>query len=287
MREDIQYTSADGLSLYAKAYGPQDAALTVLCMHGLTRNHKDFEPMIAAIGGHRRYIAVDVRGRGQSARASDPATYTPAIYIQDMAALLDQLGVSEVALIGTSMGGLMSMLMVKAMPERIRGVVLNDVGPHLDKAGLDRIAGYASDVVPAANWAEAADVVERVNKDVFPEFQREDWIAFAQRTYRKMETGQVILDYDPEITRSVGEVRPGLMTRIAMWRLYAAMKKTPLLIIRGANSDILSAKTAKLMAKRHPGARLIDVPDRGHAPLLDEPSAVQAISEFLNGLDAA
>ena len=210
----------------------------------------------------------------------------PRVYIKDMAVLLDQLGVKRAALIGTSMGGLMSMLMVKAMPERVLGVVLNDVGPHLDKIGLDRIASYAGEVKPAANWAEAAHVAEHVNKDVFPEFNAEDWIAFAERTYRKMETGEVMLDYDPEITRTVGEVRPGLMTRIAMWRLYGAMKKHPLLIIRGGASDILSEKTAALMVKRHPGAKLVTIPKRGHAPLLDEAEAVRAISEFLSAMEA-
>ena len=282
MTDDITWTSSDGLALYAKAYGPPDAPLTVLCMHGLTRNHKDFEPMISALRGQHRFISVDVRGRGKSERDPRPENYSPAIYAADMIALLDSLGLESVALIGTSMGGLMSMIMAKTAPERIRGIVLNDVGPVLDKSGLARIASYVSEIAPLDNWQAAADAVASVQADIFPDYGPEDWMAFAKRTYRELESGKVILDYDPEITRSVGEVQPGLMVRIAMWRLFKSMYVHPLLIIRGETSDILSEKTAAKMFKRHPDAQLTTIPRTGHAPMLNEPVAVQAIDHFLS-----
>lgn len=278
---DIVYTSPDGLSLYAKSYGPEDAPLTVLCMHGLTRNHKDFEPMIAGLGGNRRYIAVDVRGRGHSPKARNPDHYTPAIYAQDMIALIDQLGVARVALIGTSMGGLMSMVMARLAGPRILGAVLNDVGPVLEQAGLDRIAGYAGKVEPFDTWSDAASAIARTQSDVFPEYGHDDWMAFARRTCRETEDGSVVFDYDPAITRTVSDVRPNWRTRFSMWRLFGATKQFPLLILRGETSDILSEKTVARMVRRHPDARRITVPRVGHAPILDEPAALEAIDAFL------
>jgi pimeloyl-ACP methyl ester carboxylesterase len=285
MTDDIHYRSPDGLNLYARRYGPADAQLSILCMHGLTRNHKDFEPMIEALPDRYQFIAVDVRGRGLSDRDPNAEHYSPATYVGDMAALLDHLKLNRVALIGTSMGGLMSMIMMKAMPQRIRGVVLNDVGPVFEKSGLDRIAAYTSNTEPKAGWDAAASAVGEVQADIFPDYGPEQWMAFAKRTYRELDDGRVALDYDPAITRTVGQVRPGLLTRIAMWKLYKEVSKVPLLLIRGETSDILSEKTAAKMIKRHPEAALVTVPRIGHAPILDEPEAVQGIRNFLANLE--
>lgn len=284
--EDIGWTSADGLSLYAKAYGPAAAKLNVLCLHGLTRNHKDFEPMIAALPGHYRFIAVDVRGRGRSAFHPEPNNYSPAIYAKDMGALLDKLGIARVALIGTSMGGLISLLMTRRMPKRIAGVVLNDVGPVVEKAGIARIAGYAGKVRPVTGWESAAEAVKTIQGAAFPDLPEERWTDFARRTYRELPTGEVVLDYDPNIARSLGKVKPGALTNFALWRMFGGLKKTPLLVVRGETSDILSEKTALEMVRRHPDAKLATVPRVGHAPILDEPEAVSAITDFLARLEA-
>ncbi|WP_084399006.1 alpha/beta fold hydrolase [Henriciella aquimarina] len=285
--EDVHYRSADGLTLYAKSYGPTDAPLTALCMHGLTRNHKDFEPMIAALGDLCRFVSVDVRGRARSEWASDPETYTPAVYAGDMAALLDHLKLDKVALIGTSMGGLMSMVMASTIPDRIQGIVMNDIGPVVEQAGLDRIAGYANTVEPEADWQAAAATVERVQADIFPDLSGEDWMAFAKRTYRELDDGRVLLDYDPAITRTVGEVKPDPEVQAQMWKLFEATHAVPLLLIRGEMSDILSPETASRMIAQHPDARLVTVPRVGHAPLLDEPEAVSAIADLLKRLGAS
>ena len=284
MPEDIHYKSKDGLSLFAKSYGDPDAALTVLCMHGLTRNHKDFEPMIAGLSGGHRYIAVDVRGRGRSQRDPDPQRYIPTVYVEDMHVLLDTLGLEKVALIGTSMGGLMAMIMMQVMPERILGTVLNDVGPVLDPAGLARIAGYVGAVEPLSDWDSAAQAAAVAQRDVFPDFGTADWLAFAERTYRETPDGRVVLDYDPAITRTVADVKPTLRMRFAMWRLFAKTKKRPLLVVRGAHSDILLRSTAERMIKRHKTATLVTIPNVGHAPLLNETEALRAIDAFLNQL---
>ena len=212
---DIYYRSGDGLKLYAKSYGPDDAPVTALCMHGLTRNHKDFEPMINALlesGTNVRFIAVDVRGRGLSERDTNPVNYSPAIYAQDMIALLDHLEIEKVKLVGTSMGGLMSMVLMTMIPHRIDGVVLNDIGPVLQKEGLDRIQNYVGGTLQKDSWEAAAKAVEDVQRSAFPDYTHEDWMAFARRTYRELDDGRVELDYDPEISRTVKEVRPNIFT---------------------------------------------------------------------------
>ena len=282
---DIIHQSTDGLSLYARSYGPENAPLTVLCMHGLTRNHKDFEPMIAALGDRYRFIAVDVRGRGHSDRTSEAETYTPMVYAKDMLTLIDHLNLPRVALIGTSMGGLMAMLMAKSAPERIQGIVLNDVGPVVERAGLERIAAYASDPQPAETWSDAISKTKASQGAAFPDYGDEDWTAFAQRTWKERPDGQIELDYDPEITRSLAGSKPGLLTRIVMWRVFSSLKTIPLLVVRGEESDILSKKIAARMIRRHKDAELAVVPGRGHAPMLDEPAAVSAIRAFLKRIE--
>ncbi len=281
MPQDIHYRSADGLKLYARAYGPADAAPAVLCMHGLTRNHKDFEPMIAALGPSGRFIAVDVRGRGRSAWDPDPSRYTPPVYVQDMAALLDHLGLQRVVLAGTSMGGLMAMLMMRTMPERIQGVILNDIGPEVDRKGLARIGGYAGKITPFSSWQEAAQALKAVQGPLFPAFDDRKWLDFARRTFRERDDGSIIADYDPAIAQSLGKVRTGPLARFLMWRLFSHMKKRPLLIVRGENSDILSPATLARMLRRHPDSQAVTVSGTGHAPILDEPEAVAAIGAFL------
>lgn len=282
----INWTSADGLTLFAKAYGPEDARLNVLCIHGLTRNHQDFEPMIAALPRHHRYIAVDVRGRGRSAYDPQPENYKPPVYAKDMFALLDTLGIQRTVLIGTSMGGLISLLMMRAAPKRVAGLVLNDVGPVVEKAGLARIASYAGKVAPVTGWESAAAAVKTLQGSVFPDMPEERWMDFARRTYKELPSGEVVLAYDPGIAASLGKVKPGAVTNFIMWRMFGASKKAPLLVVRGETSDILSAETAEEMVRRHPDARLATVPRTGHAPILDEPQAVSAITEFLDRLEA-
>lgn len=282
----INWTSADGLTLFAKAYGPEDARLNVLCIHGLTRNHQDFEPMISALPRHHRYIAVDVRGRGRSAYDPQPENYKPPVYAKDMFALLDTLGIQRTVLIGTSMGGLISLLMMRAAPKRVAGLVLNDVGPVVEKAGLARIASYAGKVAPVTGWESAAAAVKTLQGSVFPDMPEERWMDFARRTYKELPSGEVVLAYDPGIAASLGKVKPGAVTNFIMWRMFGASKKAPLLVVRGETSDILSAETAEEMVRRHPDARLATIPRTGHAPILDEPQAVSAITEFLDRLEA-
>ncbi|MEM9570500.1 MAG: alpha/beta hydrolase [Pseudomonadota bacterium] len=279
---DIFYTSQDGLRLYAKEYGDRKAPIPAICMHGLTRNHKDFEPMIASLGDGHRFISVDVRGRGLSERTENPELYNPVQYAEDMIALLDHLGLKKVVLIGTSMGGLISMFIMNKAPERITGVILNDVGPVVERAGLERISEYASKRSVYADWNEAAQAIAETQRVAFPEYADDDWLAFAARTYCEQDGGGIVPDFDPNIMNAFTTKPPSRFAKFAMWRLFGKLKSTPLLIIRGENSDVFSAKTAKMMHHRHRNSRLVTVPGRGHAPMLDEAEAVRAIAEFLS-----
>lgn len=286
MADEVHYESADGLKLFARRYGRRDSSSKVLCMHGLTRNHQDFEPLIAKLGEDHDIIAVDQRGRGRSEWDPKPERYAVPTYVGDMMRLLDLLGLREVALVGTSMGGLMSMIMMHLAPERITGVVLNDIGPVLEKAGLDRIAGYVGGSAAVASWEEAARLTEQVQKSAFPHYGPDDWMAFARRTWVEKAPGEITLDYDPAIAASLGAIRIGFKERFAAWRLFSKMKPKPLLVVRGEISDLFSAKTAARMVKRHPNAREIVVPGVGHAPILDEPEAADGIKAFLERLRA-
>ena len=279
-KRDVFYPSSDGLQLYAADYGPTDAPLTVLCMHGLTRNHKDFEPLISKLDLPCRFISVDVRGRGASDRDPNRA-YSPDVYVGDMIALLNQLQIDKVTLIGTSMGGLMAMIMSQALKGRIQGIVLNDVGPAVNPAGLRRIASYTSDVRTFPDWESAAKAIRDSQHTVFPDFTESDWLSFARQTCRETEEGRVEFDYDPAITENMDVSGAGWKVNFMMWRLFGRMKTIPLLTIRGEYSDILTPATAKRMCRRHKNCKLVTVANRGHAPMLSEPEAVSAISEFL------
>lgn len=273
-----RYASADGrLQLFARDYGGEGPPL--LMMHGLTRNSADFAPLAAYLASRYRLVVPDQRGRGLSDIDPDPANYRPDIYAQDMFALLDSLGIADAALIGTSMGGLMAMIMAAVQPLRVGPIVLNDIGPVLDPAGLARIGGYVGGSGPFASWDDAAAACAAINADAFPGFGQDDWLAFARRTCRETESGQVHLAYDPAI--AAGFASP-VAEQADLWPLWAMLGTRPVLVLRGALSDLLAPATVTRMEQEHKGPfESREIPDRGHAPLLDEPEALHAIQAFL------
>jgi pimeloyl-ACP methyl ester carboxylesterase len=277
-----RFTTADGLSIYARDYPPigDERGQPVLCMHGLTRNSKDFEdlaPWLAAQG--RRVIAIDVRGRGQSDWDPEPARYQPATYAMDTLGLLDSLGVTRCVAIGTSMGGLMAVLMNLMRPGVFAAVVLNDIGPELDPSGLARIRGYVGKSGPIADWADAAARLKAVNGVAFPDADDAFWDDFARKTAREMPDGAIRLDYDPAIAVPVqsdaGAAPPDL------WGLFDALASVPVLVLRGALSDLLAPATVAAMSQRHPDLTAVEVPRVGHAPTLSEHAARAALEKFL------
>jgi pimeloyl-ACP methyl ester carboxylesterase len=280
------FTAPDQVKTYYRRYqaGNASSSLPVLCMHGLTRNSRDFEtlaPQIAAAG--RTVICVDVRGRARSDYDPKPENYTPAVYINDMFGILDAERIDRVMTIGTSMGGLMSMLMAAVRPGLIRSAVLNDIGPVIDPKGLARIQTYVGGAGPFDSWEAAAEAVRGINGGAFPKQTGQAfWLTFARRVCRELEDGRVALDYDTAISQPVqsGDVAPP-----DLWPAFDALAQGPVLLIRGALSDLLAHDTAQEMVSRSRALTRVDVPDVGHAPVLDEPVAHDAINAFLNQND--
>lgn len=280
-----RWTTADGLSLYARDYAPGSgvARLPVIAIHGLTRNSADFDAIAALIArGGRRVLAVDVRGRGQSDRAPDPMTYTPDVYAKDVIALMEQTGIEKAVFLGTSMGGLITMALTAVRPRMVAAAILNDIGPEVAAEGLARIAAYAGAPVETPTWAEAAAYVKTHNAVAFPDYTDADWDAFARRVFREGTEGAPVLDYDPDISAPIRAAGAKALTP-NLWPWFRRLaRKRPVLAIRGGTSDLLSAEIAAKMQKAAPKMILAEVPGIGHAPMLDEPEAKAAIFEFLS-----
>jgi pimeloyl-ACP methyl ester carboxylesterase len=300
-----RYESYDGLSLYYRSYGEgEDVAV---CLPGLTRNSKDFDDLARHLArpeaptGQRpwRVLCPDLRGRGQSEHDPKPANYHPGTYVKDVWTLLDGLGIRRVALIGTSLGGLMSMLMADQQPGRLRGVVLNDVGPEIPPAAVARILQYVGRTPPAADWESAAAEAQRNYGLAFPGVPDDFWPRYVRRSWAENTEGRPAPDMDPAIgdalRKAHGAVkvlrwlrRYGLLKRVGgvpidTWDAFAALTM-PCLLLQGELSDVLTGDIVARMQERKPDLEVVRVPDRGHAPLLDEPIARAAIDDFLTRL---
>lgn len=284
--EDGFWQSADGLRLHYRDYpasGTSASARTpLICLAGLTRNARDFEAVAELLGGSRRMIAADFRGRGDSGYAKDPMSYNPLTYAQDIDVLVRELGLKSFILLGTSLGGLVSMLLAPTWQQQIKGVVLNDVGPEIGEAGLARIRSYVGQGRSFETWMHAARAIAEAQGDIYPAFGLADWLRLAKRTCKVAGNGRIVFDYDTKIAEPFRA--PGGEAGVDMWPLFDALKDMPLLILRGENSDILEKAGATKMLKRHKGAKLVTVPGVGHAPSLDEPEAKGAIAQFLTEL---
>ncbi|KTT69993.1 alpha/beta fold hydrolase [Sphingomonas endophytica] len=277
--QDIYWWSADGLRLHARDYPGADDAPPVICLPGLTRNARDFADLARALSPGRRVIAVEFRGRGDSAYAKDPMTYVPLTYAQDVVALLTEQKIARFVSIGTSLGGIVTMLLAGMVPGRIAGAVLNDVGPEIEAAGLARIRGYVGKSSNFPTWMHAARGVQENNAAAYPDWTIEQWLAMAKRLYRLSSSGRIVLDYDMKIAEPFrlpgGEAGPD------MWRALAGLAAVPVLVVRGGLSDILSASVAERMVAALPEGDLVTVPRVGHAPMLDEPEVLSSIRRLL------
>lgn len=279
---DVFFPSADGrLELYARDYAGTGPCL--LMMHGLTRNSADFADLAERFAGRFRVVVPDQRGRGRSQYDPEPAHYTPVTYCADMRILIERLGLERPVLIGTSMGGLMAMVMASMAPASYRGIVLNDVGPVVDSAGLARIASYVGSTPQITNWAGAAAYCRATNGFAFPHYRDDDWRKFAHRLFREDADGVPRSAYDPAIAAGLAGADPSAVPP-DLWPMWSALSTLPILAIRGQLSDILSAATLAEMGKRHPRLQTAVVTGVGHAPMLDEADALEAIERFLSGV---
>ena len=291
---DFFWTSSEGLPLHARDYAPagDPRKLPVICIHGLTRNARDFEdlaPRIAATG--RRVLAVDVRGRGLSARDPNPMNYHPGTYAADVVALLVAAGIERAVFVGTSLGGLITMVLTSLRPEAIAAAVLNDVGPELSPVGMARIAGYAGGASRFETWAEAVAYARSINEVAFPAYGPADWDRFAKRLFDEKDGG-FVLAYDPDISAPIkaaiaaaariqaegGEPPP----QPDMYPLFRALAKDrPLLLVRGGISDLIDPPIVERMRAAAPSMVVVEAPGVGHAPMLTEPQAWAGIENLL------
>ncbi len=283
--EDRFWTSSDGLNLHYRNYpGPEAAEkLPVLCLHGLTRNARDFAGLAEALAPSRRVIVPDMRGRGGSDYAPVSDSYSPVTYVQDVEKLLAEQGITRFVVIGTSMGGLMTMLMAHTQPGRMAAVVMNDIGPEVDAAGLARIAGYVGQGRSYPTWVHAARALEAAHNAAFPDYDLDQWLEMAKRTMVVTQNGRISYDYDMAIAEPFA--KPGNAAPPNLWLAYEALRDVPMLLVRGELSDLLSLDTVKQMGVRNPKLRSITVPRVGHAPTLDEPAVREAIQALLDGVE--
>jgi pimeloyl-ACP methyl ester carboxylesterase len=283
--EDRFWTSSDGLNLHYRNYPGTDGAeaLPVLCMHGLTRNARDFAALAESLAVTRRVIVPEMRGRGMSDYAPDSDTYSPVTYVQDVEKLLAEQGITRFVVIGTSMGGLMTMLMAAAQPGRMAAVVMNDIGPVVEAEGLARISGYVGQGRSYPTWVHAARGLADAHGAAFPDFDLDQWLDLAKRTMVVTQNGRISFDYDMAIAEPFA--KPGNAAPANLWLAFEALRGVPMLLVRGELSDLLSPDTLKQMAARNPAMQTVVVPRVGHAPTLDEPEVRAAIHALLDGVE--
>jgi pimeloyl-ACP methyl ester carboxylesterase len=274
-----EWTSADGLTLRYRDYPGRSERPPVLCIPGLTRNCRDFEPLAETIAGERRMICADLRGRGQSDYARDSASYQPLQYAADILALLDHLAMERVVAVGTSLGGIVIMLLALQAPGRLAGVVLNDVGPEIEAAGLARIRGYVGQGRSFPTWMHAARGLREQAGPAHPDYAIGDWLRLAKRLMAVGPGGRIAFDYDMKIAEPF-QTAEGTAP-VDMWPAFRALAGRPALAIRGELSDILSAATLARMKREVPGLDIVTVERTGHAPTLEEPEAQAAIDRLL------
>lgn len=277
--EDRYWSSRDGLRLHYRYYPGREDRPPLLCLPGLTRNVRDFEGLAERLAGEWRVLCPEMRGRGDSDYAKESATYNPLQYVDDITVMLEDAGIERFVAIGTSLGGLMTMVMALTMGDRIAAAVLNDVGPVLEPAGLGRIQGYVGQARNFPTWIHAARAIEESQGIAYPDYEIADWLAMAKRLMTLSSNGRIVFDYDMKIAEPFGAMEDG--EQPDMWPGLQALAGRPVLFIRGELSDILSEQTLRSMTERLPDAEAVTIPRVGHAPTLEEPESIVAIDRLL------
>ena len=285
--EDIFFTVRDGLRLYARRYPAAHPARRrpVLCLAGLTRNSRDFHRMACALANDpqapRDVYTLDTRGRGLSEHDTDWKNYNVPNETQDVIDFMTMAELAEAGIIGTSRGGLIALVLAALQPSRIGAVVLNDIGPVVETQGLMRIAGYVGRTPVPKSWGDAAKTVRALTQRDFPNLSDADAEAFARQLFNE-KNGRPIAGYDAKLAKCLS-VLDGPMPQL--WPQFAALKRVPVMVVRGANSDLLSEATVETMRKVHPALTSITVPNEGHAPLLWDQPTIGAIARFFTSTD--
>lgn len=285
----LRFQSDDGLTLYARDYAGAGASKRspLVCLHGLTRNSRDFEdfaPRAAELG--HRVLVLDMRGRGQSDRDPQAERYHPFVYGADVLTLLKIASVERAGFVGTSMGGFVTMVVAKLAKDRVAGALLNDIGPEISPIGVARIAGYVGKGPPVATWDDARAYAKHINGVAFPRYQDADWDAFARRIFDEGPEGRPVLAYDPAIARAFTTAEGPSAHTEAAWETFVDLVATrPTWLVRGELSDLVDAEIAAKMKARAPSLTIASVPEVGHTPSLVEPVAWDAFLAWSARLD--
>lgn len=278
------YASNDGLALYYCRYqtSTDDSARAslplpdILCLPGISRNHRDFLPMIEKLKISANWILVDLRGRGYSAYDPDPHNYNPMTYVADIIRLLDHLDLPTVDIVGTSLGGILAMMLNTLHPQRVGRVVLNDIGAFVERSAVATISSYLGQAHRHDNWDSVASAIKPIYADFFTDLAEWDWLALARRLYRQRNDGSLVPDYDPALFASSEPAD------VDLWPFFNTLQGKPTLVIRGANSGLLTPEILAQMTASHDDLHTATVPNRGHAPFLDEPASIAALQHFLS-----
>ena len=278
--EERLFETDDGLTLYCRDYAaPTPSAATVVCLHGLSRNSRDFQDLAPALNQHFRVLVPEQRGRGRSAYDTVPSRYNLMQYVEDTHAMLVAFQCERVSVVGTSMGGLMTFALNALYPDLIHRAVINDIGPDIAPAGLERIQSYVGVAGPFDDWDQATTYVRSISQSIFPDWEDAQWAAFARQCYVE-QNNQIIADYDPKIGDALSQQDTGAESS-ALWSLFETLREVPLLLIRGALTDLLSEACVQGMQDRANHLELLTVPNVGHAPMLTEAEVPEAIMAFL------
>ena len=286
--KEIRFSSNNGLTLYARHYGePRPGVRPVLCLPGLTRNSADFHDLASFLANHptrpRQVICPDYRGRGKSDYDPEWRNYSPFIELLDTLDLIAIMGLEHAAIVGTSRGGIIAMLMAAVRPNAMSALVLNDIGPEIETAGLARIMGYAGKVPLPATWEEATELVRSMNKRFFTSLSDEEWAELARQLFAE-RNGRPAPGYDTKLADALSEI--DIAQKIpTMWPQFEALRRIPVLVLRGEHSDLLSAATVAEMEARHPRLASVTVHAQGHAPLLKDRFTIGIIADFLRETD--
>jgi len=282
-------TAPDGLLLHVRIYGSRiTSALPVVCLPGLARTAADFHSLAATLAdgpaGARWVVALDYRGHGQSEYDGNPDNYGLRTDLADLLAVLTALKIAPAVFVGTSHGGMLTMMLARSRPAALAGVILNDIGPVIEPQALLQLKGYVGKLPVPRSFAEGSEILRRLFSARFPKLAAQDWIAFARRTWRE-QGGALVLDYDARLVRALEtnlEHSPP-----TLWDEFDALARVPLMIIRGGNSAMLTSNTVNAMLARRGELDVFVVPEQGHAPLLEDSRLIGRIAAFVASCDVA